>query len=458
VGWRAAAVWAVLFAVYLATIGLHAFGRSDYAGDEPHYLLTAKSLVDDGDIDLVNEYRGRGYRSFYPYALDAHGTLTDGRLDEPHGLGFPALIAPAYAAGGERAVEAMLAAIAALAIALAYRLALRVVPDPWALGAALAVGLSPPMLAYSTAVYPELTAGAALAGSALLAQRLSDRPTRLAAVGCFGLIALLPWLGIRFVPAGLVVGGYAYLALRRARRGLLGLTGVEIVAFATAVYVGANGRLFGGPSPDSAGGPGTGAEVPLDYVRRAYRLVALGIDRDFGVLRWAPVVALALVGVWLLVRERRRRLVKAIPTLDRHESAATMCALACGAQLLVAAFLAPTMFGFWFPGRHLVAVLPVAVPLVALGLRRLPRLGAALALVGIGASVWLYAAVREGGASLVGDRPEAPLGPLNDVLPLFREGATLAFVAAGLIGIAVMGAAWAALRSPPAEDLGPGPF
>ena len=88
-------------------------------------------------------------------------------------MGFPLLIAPAYALGGPRGVELFLAAIAALAIALAYRLALRVAPDPWALGAALAVGLSPPLLAYSTAVYPELPAAAALAGATLLAVRLS---------------------------------------------------------------------------------------------------------------------------------------------------------------------------------------------------------------------------------------------------------------------------------------------
>ena len=44
-----------------------------------------------------------------------------------------------------------------------------------------------------------------------------------------------------------------------------------------------------------------------------------------------------------------------------------------GAQLLVAAFLAPTMFGFWFPPRHLLAGLPLAIPLVAWGLRHLPR-------------------------------------------------------------------------------------
>jgi len=33
------------------------------------------------------------------------------------------------------------------------------------------------------------------------------------------------------------------------------------------------------------------------------------------------------------------------------------CALVLAAQLLVAVFGAPTMFGFWFPGRQLLAAL-----------------------------------------------------------------------------------------------------
>ena len=403
--WRAAVLWAVAFAVYASTIGMPAFGRSDYAGAEPHHLLTARSLVDDGDIDLLNQYRDGDYFPFYPYGLAPEGELTDGRLNEPHGLGFPALIAPAYAAGGERAVEAMLAALAALAVALAYRLALRAVPDPWALGAAAAVGISPPLLAYSTSVYPELTAGAALAGAALLALGLAERPSRVRAVACFVLVALLPWLGIRFAPAALVVGGYAYLALRRAQRGLLALAGVEIVAFATAVYVGVNGRLYGGPSPESAGGAVTGADGLVDHARRVARLVTLWVDPHFGLLRWAPVAALVLVGAFLVVRERRAGLRRAIPTLAAQESAATLCAVLCGVQLLVAAFVAPATSGHWFPGRHLVWVLPVAAPLVAVGLRRFPRVGTALGLVTAAGSVWLWLAIHLGDASLIGDRP-----------------------------------------------------
>ena len=62
--WRRAAVlWLVLFGVYAATIGLDAFGSSDYAGQEPHNLLTARSLVDE------------------PERVEVLGTESDSRVD-----------------------------------------------------------------------------------------------------------------------------------------------------------------------------------------------------------------------------------------------------------------------------------------------------------------------------------------------------------------------------------------
>jgi hypothetical protein len=432
---RAAIVWLVLFTAYAATIGLDAFGSSDYGGDEPHYLLAAKSLVEDGDLDVLDDYRAREYDEFYPNLLDPHGGLRNGRLHEPHGAGFPLLIAPAFAVGGAKGVELFLAAVAALGLALAYLLAVRVAPDPWAIGAVLAVGLSPPLLAYGTAVYPELAAGAALAGAALAALRLDWRPSRLVAIACFGLLATLPWLGTKFVPAGIAVGWFAVRSLRRAHRGVLALAGVEIAAVSVALYVGVNEGLYDGPTPYE-GDSATEASFPLGYIERTYRLAALLVDRDFGLLRWAPVFALALVGVWLLHRTRRERLARVIPAHREAELAATICALAVGAQLLVAAFLAPTMFGFWFPGRHLAAALPLAVPLVAWGLRHAPRVGAALALVGVAASVWLYLDVRLGGGLAAG-RPDAPWGPLESVFPLFDSSALPYALAAAAAVVAV---------------------
>ena len=213
---RTLALWLLLFGVYASTLGLEAFSGSDYGGDEPHYLLAAKSIVEDGDVDVSDEYASRAYAEFYPHELRPHGEKTDGRLNEPHGVGFPLLIALAGALGGAKAVELFLAAIAALGVALAYRLALRVAPDPWALGAAIAVGLSPPLLAYGTAVYPELAAATALAGATLLAVRLDTRVSRPEAALCFLLLGALPWLGTKFVPAGLVIGAFAARTIWRS--------------------------------------------------------------------------------------------------------------------------------------------------------------------------------------------------------------------------------------------------
>jgi hypothetical protein len=437
---RALAVWLVLFAAYAATIGLEAFGASDYGGDEPHYLLAAESIVEDGNVDVLDEYAARQYADFYPYDLDRHGRPTEGRLNEPHGVGFPLLIAPAYALGGAKAVELFLAAIAALALALAYRLALRVAPDPWALGATLAVGLSPPLLAYGSAVYPEPAAAAALAGAALLALRLDERSSRRDAFLCFLLLGTLPWLGTKFAPAGIVIGVFAARALWRARRRTLAVGAIELSLFSVALYVALNEAIYGGPTPyaaDVAGETATDASFPGGYLDRAYRLVALFADRNYGLLRWAPVFALAFAGLWFLWRSHRDRLARAVPGVRGIELAAGLCAAALGAQLLVAAFGAPTMFGFWFPPRHLLAGLPLAVPLVAWGLRHLPRLGAALTALTLVASAWLYADVRWGEGSLVTARPDAPFGPLTELLPLFDTGGGWPFWLAGAVGVAL---------------------
>jgi len=113
---RTLALWLLLFGVYAATVGLDAFAGSDYGGDEPHYLLAAHSIVHDGDVDVTDEYDERAYAAFYPHALAPQGEKTEGRLNEPHGIGFPLLIAPAYALGGAKAVELFLAALAALPV------------------------------------------------------------------------------------------------------------------------------------------------------------------------------------------------------------------------------------------------------------------------------------------------------------------------------------------------------
>ncbi len=434
--------------MYAATLGLDAFATSDYGGDEPHYLLAAKSLVKDGNLDLTGQYAAREYAGFYPLELEPQGVETMGRLHEPLGAGFPVLIAPAYALAGATGVELFLAAVAALAGVLAYVLARRVTPDPWALGAALAAGLSPPLVAYGSAVYPELAAAAVLAAAALLALRLEERTSHRAAIGCFALLALVPWLGVKFVPAAAVIGVAAARWLLRRNRRLLALGGAEILGVSAVLWVSVNQRLYGGATPYAAeaGGPtATGSISAGDVADRAYRLVALAIDRDYGLLRWAPVFALtAAVGAWLLLRARRERLEAALPGHHAAQLAAALCLSVLAAHYLVAVFAAPTLSGFWFPTRHLVAALPFAVPLMAWALRRVPRAGLALALVGLVASVWLYVDVRLGDGGLAAGRPRAPWGPVEAVFPRFAPDAVLPFVLAA--GLAVAAGVFALLE------------
>ncbi len=457
---RTAALWLLLFALYCATLGLDAFAASDYAGDEPHYLLAAQSVAEDRSLDVEDDYRAREYERFYPYELERQGRATEGRLHEPNGIGFPLLIAPAYALGGETAVELFLAALAALALALAYRLALRVAPDPWALGATLAVGVSAPLLAYGSAVYPELSATAMLAGAALLALRLDEHVSRRAAFACFALLGSVPWLAVKLLPAAVAIGAYAARSLFRARRRTLAVGSIELSLFGLALLVGLNEGFYGGPTTYAAQMPGdsaTGADSAAGYLERAYRLVALLVDRDAGVLRWAPVLALVLAGAWLLHRSRRERLSRALPQLRSMERAATMCALAAGVQLLVAAFFAPTLSGGGFPGRHLLAAIVLAVPLAALALRRLPRTGIALAILSVAASVWLYLDVRLGEGGLVSPRPDAPFGPLTDLLPRFGDGPgpypLAAVVGVALAALVAYESFWRERRSPEPQAL-----
>jgi hypothetical protein len=107
----------------------------------------------------------------------------------------------------------------------------------------------------------------------------------------------------------------------------------------------------------------------------------------------------------------------------------------------VAAFVAPVIDGPWFAGRQLIAVLPLAIPLCAWGLRHLPRLGSALGALTVAASVWLYVDVRLGSGGLAAGQPDAPWGPLVKAFPRFDGSAYPAGLAIA-IGVLILLFAW----------------
>jgi hypothetical protein len=409
---RALALWLVLFAAYAATLALPV-RRGAHTPREARIVVVARELD------------------------------RDARLSQPVALGLPLLAAPVLAALGVTGLQLLLAAAMALAVALAAVLARHVVPDPWASAAALACGLSPPALATAGAIGPEPLAALLLTGAALCALRTRERPQLRWAMAAGVQLAVLPWLGVELALAGLVIALALIRWLLRRGRGLYALVAGEAVVFSVVACVSVNERIFGSFVPQAAAeGPVTGAQGVGEHAARAQRLVSLWLDRESGMLRWAPVVALAFFGVWLLWRSRRERLAVAVPDRLDAEVAAGLCALCCGAQVAVAAFLAPGIGGPAFPGLHLVSALPLAVPLGAWGLRHAPRVGAALVSVTLATSVWLLIAVAAGDSGLAPPSSRAPLGPLDVILPRFGEGspwatAVTAGVGAGLLALAV---------------------
>jgi hypothetical protein len=401
---RLVALWAALFAVYAATLALPGRGTDDRTAREARYLMVAVSIQRDGDLGVADQYAARAYRVFHRGTLTPPAEPHLGRLLEPVGIGLPLLAAPLLDLGGVRAVALLCAAAMALAMTLGAALARRIVPEPWASGAALAVGLSPPVLGAATAIGPEPLGAALLAGALLLALRVRDatpHPRLPVALTCAFSLALLPWLSSDFILAGLVVAAVLVRWMVRRGRGLQAIVAAEAVVFSGIAYVSVNERLFGGIVPNVvAKGPVTGAEGVADNAARVTRLVTLWADPSSGLLAWAPVLALGFVALWLLWRSRHERLALAVPGQRDVEVAATLCAVVVAAQLLVAAFFARETGGPWFPGLHMLAAFPAAAALCAWGLRRAPRVGGALALATAAITVWLIAAVGTGATGL----------------------------------------------------------
>ena len=384
---RLLALGALLFAVYAATLTIPATARDDYAGDELHHLLAARSWVEDGDFDLANQYAERQWRELASVEPEPSGTLVLGRLREPQGVGMPLAIAPAYALGGAELAELAVAALVALAFVLAAALARRVVPEPWASGTVLVAGLSPPALAAATTVAPEPVAAALIAGASLCAVKVrEDARLRHAYAGAV-LLALLPWLdpalAVAGLPAAVCIVRWSALEGRR----LLALITAELMLGSLVFYARLNETLFGGPLPSAAAAdPAPGA---AEIAERAPNLLGLWLSPDAGLLRWAPVLALAFVGAWLLARSRREHVAAAIPARREAERAAGLLAATAAAQWLIAAFTFDDPDGWWFPGLPVFAAVPALAALAAWGMRHARVAGAVLAVLTLVLSAWV---------------------------------------------------------------------
>jgi hypothetical protein len=200
------------------------------------------------------------------------------------------------------------------------------------------LALGPPLAGFAGLVFTEVPAALALLFALnRLAQPRELGLGRTLAVGLA--LAFVPWLNVRYLPFPLLLLAYAAWGRPRWRTFSALLLPLVASAVASALY---HRALYGFLDPTLVYGKRPG----FAWGRVPGNLEALLFDQEFGLLPYAPVLALAVPGLWLLLRRQglRRAFVVAAPL-------ATV--------LLTAASWRMWWGGFTPPARFLVPVAPL---------------------------------------------------------------------------------------------------
>ena len=275
----------VVMAVLFAALALNFVPRMDASGDEPHYLLMAKSLWLEHDLDLQDNYAREDWREFRSGPTEPHyaAPRKDGRPFPGHAPGLPFILAPIYGIGGRLACAVFLGLLVAGAGALALGIARE---EGLAPGTALLAGLlasGPPLVAFALHIYTEAAATLALFGAyALLRFGRGPWPTGFAAA----LACVLPFLHPRMALVSLAI---AFVALVYRKQGSLRVFALTS-ALGLMIYDAFWTSVYGVPTALGAYGG-----VPEDAAFNPLRAgIGLLIDRAYGLLPYAPAFAALL--------------------------------------------------------------------------------------------------------------------------------------------------------------------
>jgi hypothetical protein len=363
--------WRPALAVFICALALFSFTRSflisskpdDFrvhhllTGDEPSYLLITHSLVLDGDLDLSNNIDDFIYFGRSPllgkdqFGFNFYNRIAQGRLtgqenkwgDRQYFInrpGLPVLLAPAYWIGFQAekrirfAVLVWMNVLAAFFILTLYFLARTYSGPTVSVSLALVFALTPPVVYYSSQIYPELPAALCLAGALLgLIQAEKRRGILLTGLA----VACLPWFHERFIGMFFVLLVTAFFRPEFRGRWLffLLLPSLSLVLQGMYYY-----SFYGLPLP-------LNSHKPLSIWAAPRGLLALFTDRDKGLLFLNPLLVLSLVGLFPLWRVDRRLTV-------------VLMALLLSYLIPVASF--PDWHGGICPPlRYLVALVPLTV-------------------------------------------------------------------------------------------------
>jgi len=211
-------IFVVLF-FYYVFVGFLIFNvKGMRAGDEAHYMMMTKSLAEDGDLDLKNNYENFTWNKdfFVHHHLGLNSRA--GKAYSTHPFGISLLLAPSYYLAKSQGVVIFLAFLSAFIGPLLFHVLRRETKNAVLRIAVTFLFCVPlPFCIYAARPYPELlTAISGLLGYYVIVCRKSNRSILYVAAGC--VVGYMSWLLVRrFVIPLVIIDVAAFIRFRRER-------------------------------------------------------------------------------------------------------------------------------------------------------------------------------------------------------------------------------------------------
>lgn len=301
----------IAFAVNLAALLIwDARGLYGLSGDEPHYLVISDALWSFQSFDISAAYLKEALiPNLYPLGLAPDGVALGsdwswGHVVESsngvfswHGVLIGWLLAVPFGLFGILGAKITMVALGAGIVLVIYLLSGLVTTSVrLRFVVSLVVALTYPLLLASNQIFPDLPAGGlALLGVYWLMREVAGRPvaSSVIAFGVTFLVALMPWVGIKYAPiaAVLLIGIFIASRNRVAVVAASALSAVLLLLFQWYAY----------DSPLGAFADGVVEYGPEFWMR----LSGLVLDQNQGFLFYSPLLWLGLFGIVGLFRRSR---------------------------------------------------------------------------------------------------------------------------------------------------------
>ncbi|MBN2753628.1 MAG: hypothetical protein JXR81_02050 [Candidatus Goldbacteria bacterium] len=307
------------FFIFFAAVTSYVTFAYPPTGDEPHYLLIARSIVFDFDVDLKNNYENdASYRDFYPAFLEyenIHNTPGSGGkgLYSLHSIGLPLLISPFLFIGGRFVVQFFMNFLAALCVMLLYSL------------------ISSSEISGKKSILFASLFGAVLPFSVNASLVLTEIPAALIVLYClrnlmhrkgFGIlffagIAFLPWLHSKYVILSVILYIIRYVIIIKGKsfdykKEIINNITLIVSAVLFFLYYFA---IYAKPANSAVSDIYVSSSFYFIFTFKHSMRAFFGIlaDRNFGILFYAPVY---IFSVWGLIYSAVQKNIKMlIPAL-----------------------------------------------------------------------------------------------------------------------------------------------